>query len=136
VGQVAARRQVEAHHAVVRVEQRGVDGKVGGRARVGLHVDAPLGLVQTEGGERAVAAQVLDLVDDLVAAVVARARHALRVLVGEARAEALHHRLGGEVLRGDQLDAQHLALLLLDQQPVDLRVPVLQVGVSAGGHDV
>ena len=136
VREMAARRQVEPHDAVVRREQRSVDGEVGGRAGVGLHVDAPLGRIAVERGERARAAQVLHLVNDLVAAIVARARHALRVLVGHARAEALHHRLGGEVLGRDELDAMDLPLLLLEQEAVDLRVPVLQVGVSARGHGV
>ena len=39
------------------------------------------------------------LIDILVATVIALERKALRVLVREARAEALHHRLGREVLR-------------------------------------
>ena len=71
VGQVAPRGEVEAHDAVVRVEQGGVDREVGRRARVGLHVDAPRGGVEAKRLERARLAQQLDAVDVLVAAVVA-----------------------------------------------------------------
>ena len=87
------------------VEERGVHGHVGGGTGVRLHVDAPLGLVEAVSGERAVLAEDLDLVDVLVAAVVARAGETLGVLVGEARAQSLHHGRGGEVLGRDELDA-------------------------------
>mmetsp|Transcript_16865 Transcript_16865/g.50549 ORF Transcript_16865/g.50549 Transcript_16865/m.50549 type:complete len:203 (-) Transcript_16865:511-1119(-) len=40
--QMAAARQVQAHHAVVRLQQCRVDGEIGGAARVRLHVHAPL----------------------------------------------------------------------------------------------
>lgn len=62
--------QVEAHDAVVRVEQGRVGGEVGRRARVGLHVDAPLGRVQVEGVQSALDAQPLVLVDHFIATVV------------------------------------------------------------------
>mmetsp|Transcript_46937 Transcript_46937/g.93525 ORF Transcript_46937/g.93525 Transcript_46937/m.93525 type:complete len:415 (+) Transcript_46937:429-1673(+) len=84
VGQVAAGGQIQAHDAIVRVEQAGVDGKVSRRARVGLHVDAPLSRVQVEGSQSTRAAHVLKCVDVLVATIVASAGQALRVLVGEA----------------------------------------------------
>ena len=99
------------------------------RASPRLHVHAPRRGVQAEGGEGAGAADVLHLagvamapqasaprapprnaarphlVDDLVAAVVARAGQALAVLVGERRAQRLHHRSRREVLGRNQLDA-------------------------------
>ena len=112
---------IGTHDAVVRVEEGGVHGEVGGRAGVRLHVDAPVVGRQAKGLERAVAAEVLELVDHLVATVVPSSGQALRVLVGHARAEALHHGLGGEVLRRNQLDAVHLALFLLDQNVVHLQ---------------
>ena len=58
---------------------------------------------------RSCLAEGLDLVDDLVATVVARAGEALGVLVGEAGAQRLHHGGAGEVLRRDQLDAAAVA---------------------------
>lgn len=108
------------------LEERSVDGKVSGGARVGLDIDTPLGVVESEGSERTRTAQVLSLVDELVPAVVARPREALGVLVGHARSEALHDGLRGEVLGGDEFDAIHLTLLLLQKQVVHLRVPFLQ----------
>ena len=61
MGQVAAGRQVHAHHAVARLAHGHVHGGVGLRARVRLHVHV-LGAEELLGaldGER------LDLVDDL-----------------------------------------------------------------------
>jgi hypothetical protein len=142
VREVATRGEVEPHDPVVRVEQRSVGSEVRGRSRVGLHVDAPGGGVEAERGERAGPAEVLDLVDDLVAAVVARPRHALRVLVGERGAERLHDGEGGEVLRGDELDAAPLTPLLPLQEVVDDGVGGLEGGqtprrdgVHGGGGD-
>mmetsp|Transcript_123991 Transcript_123991/g.332958 ORF Transcript_123991/g.332958 Transcript_123991/m.332958 type:complete len:366 (-) Transcript_123991:23-1120(-) len=117
VGQMATAGKIQAHDARVRRQQCRVDGEVSRAAGVGLHVDAPLLRVQVERLESAVLAQVLDLVDDLVASVVARPRLALGVLVGERGSERLHARPGREVLRRDQLDRIDLPLfLLLDQR--------------------
>jgi hypothetical protein len=66
---------------------------------VRLHV----GVLGAEERLDPVAGEVLDVVDDLVAAVVALAGIALGVLVGEHRAGGLHHGRRREVLRGDEL---------------------------------
>ncbi len=58
---MATAGQVEAHEAVMRAQKRRVDGEVGRRARVRLHVDAPLGRVEAERLEGAIAGEVLDL---------------------------------------------------------------------------
>ena len=79
MGQVAALVELHAEHGVAGVEQREVDGHV----RVGTGVRLHVGVVGTEERLRAFACEILDLVDDLVAAVVALARIALGVLVGE-----------------------------------------------------
>ena len=68
------------------------------------------------------AAEVLDLVDHLAAAVVALARHALRVLVVEPGAERLEDRERGEVLGRDQLQGLLLAPQLLVQEAGHHRV--------------
>ena len=70
VGEVAAVGQVQAHDAAVGLDDSGVDGKVGGRSGVGLDVDAPLLGVESEGREGALLGEGLQLVDELVAAVV------------------------------------------------------------------
>ena len=66
----------EAEHPVARLEDREVDGHVRLRSRVRLHV----GVLGAEERRRAVPRQLLDLVDDLAAAVVALAGIALGVL--------------------------------------------------------
>ena len=95
------------------LEQRQVDGHVGVGAGVGLHV----GVRRAEQRLGPLAGDVLDLVDDLVAAVVALARVALAVLVGEHRAGGPQHGRRGEVLAGDQLEGGVLALdLAVDER--------------------
>ena len=44
--------QIQAHETVVRLQESGVDGEVGRRAGVRLHVDAPLRRVQVESLQR------------------------------------------------------------------------------------
>lgn len=62
--------QIQAHDAVVRLQDGRVGGKVGGGSRVRLNVDAPQLRVQAEGVERSFLTQQLDLVDDLCTSVV------------------------------------------------------------------
>ena len=85
---------------VARLQQREVDGHVGLRAGVRLHV----GVLGAEELLGAVDGQRLGDVDELAAAVVALAGVALGVLVGQHRAGRLQHGLADEVLRGDQLE--------------------------------
>ena len=99
---------------------REVHGHVRLRARVRLDVRV-LGVEQRP---RAVDRELLDLVDDLAAAVVAAARIALRVLVRGDAAYRLERRRPREVLGRDQLDLAALALELLPEQVGDLGVDV------------
>ncbi|MCY1560596.1 hypothetical protein D9M68_977460 [compost metagenome] len=83
-----------------------------------LHVGGPAVLVGAEELFDAVDGELLGLVDELAATVVAAARVALGVLVGELAALGHHHRGRGVVLARDQLDVLFLALvLLLDDGP-------------------
>ena len=143
VREVAAVGQAHAQDGVVRLQQREVHRGVGLRARVRLHV-GPV------GGEElldAVDGELLDHADMLAAAVVALARVALGVLVGQHRALRLHHARAGVVLGGDELDVVFLACALgLDGGPefgvvaVDLHVLVehggLLKGMGCGGRNV
>ncbi len=88
-----------------------VDGRVGLRAGVGLHV----GVLGPEQRLGAVDRQLLGDVDPLAAAVVAPPRIALGVLVRQHRALAFEHRPRDEVLRGDHLERALLALELAAQ---------------------
>ena len=122
VRQVAAVVEREAEHAVARLEDREVDGHVGLRARVRLHVRV-LGAEQLL---RARARELLDLVDDLAASVVALARIPLGVLVRRHRPDRLEHRRPREVLGRDQLDLPALPVELAAEQLGDLRIDVVQ----------
>ena len=130
VRQVAAGGQRHAHHGLARLDEREVDGEVGRRARVGLDV----GVVGAEQGPGARGAQRLDLIDDLLALVVALAGIALAVLVGQDRAGRGEH--GGRriVLRGDQPDLVVLPALLGDDQVGDLGIDGMQRLVQRGMH--
>src|SRR5439155_2144049 len=77
---------------------------------------------------RAVDRELLDLVHDLAAAVVAPPGVALRVLVRRRRADRLEHRGPREVLRRDQLDLAALAFGLALEERGDVRVDVGQPG--------
>jgi hypothetical protein len=77
---------------------------------------------------RAVDRRLLDLVDDLAAAVVALAGVALGVLVRRNAPDRLEDARPGEVLRGDELDLAALPLELLAQERSDLRVDLDEPG--------
>ena len=111
VGEVPTLVEAQAHDLVAGLEQGEVGGHVGVGARVGLHV----GVVGAEQLAEPRAGELLGLVDHQVAAVVALARVALGVLVGEHRALRGDDRPRREVLRRDELDGGVLPLgLALD----------------------
>ena len=129
VGEVAAVGEREPHDRVPRLEQRVVDGGVGLRAGVRLDV----GVLGPEQRLGAVDGQLLGDVHPLAAAVVAAARVALGVLVGEHRALAFEHRPRDEVLRGDHLERALLALELAAQDLGDLRIDLRERAVEVVG---
>ncbi len=95
------------------------------RARVRLDVR----VLGAEELLRAVDRELLDLVDDLAAAVVAAAGIALRVLVRRGGADRLEHRRPREVLRRDELDLPALALELFREESRDVGVDLVEPGV-------
>ena len=100
VREVAAVVEPQAEDRVAGLQQREVRGHVRLRARVRLDVR----VLGAEELLRAVDRELLDLVDDLAAAVVAAAGIALGVLVRRHGADRLEHARPGEVLGCDQLD--------------------------------
>jgi hypothetical protein len=127
MGEVAAVVEAEAEHGVAVVQQRLVHAHVGVGAAVRLHV----GVVGAEDALHPLDGQRLDVVDDGVAAVVALARVALGVLVGERAAHRTHDGRRGEVLAGDELQAGGL--------PFDFAIDEIEhdgvgVGVAGEGH--
>ena len=105
MGEVTAVRQCEAEDGVAGGQQRGHRRGVGLGARMRLHV----GVFRAEQCGHAVDGELLDHVDVLAAAVVAPARIALGVLVGQHRPLGLHHRQRSEVLTRDHLQRGLLA---------------------------
>mmetsp|Transcript_12950 Transcript_12950/g.27501 ORF Transcript_12950/g.27501 Transcript_12950/m.27501 type:complete len:464 (+) Transcript_12950:200-1591(+) len=91
VRQVSARGEVKSHDTVVRAEECGVHGKVGGRSGVGLDVDAPFLGIQAVCLEGTLLAELLDLIHDFITSVVSGVGKALGVFVGEGRSEAIHY---------------------------------------------
>jgi hypothetical protein len=130
-GEVPAVGQVRRQHRVAGLEQREVDGHVRLRARVRLDIDV-LGAEQLAGARDR---ELLGPVDDLAAAVIAPARIALRVLVGEHRADRLEHRLGDEVLRRDQLEVARLPLGLRPDDVGDVGIDLVQGFHGASSND-
>lgn len=98
VGQVATGGEVETHDAVLGLDHGSQGSKVSGGSRVGLDVDTPLLGGETEGVKGTLAAEVLDLIDVLVATVVTGTGETLGVLVGQGGSVGLHDGLGGKVL--------------------------------------
>ena len=122
VCEVPAVGQRHGQHRVAGLEQREQHREVGRRAGVRLHV----GVLGAEHLLAAVDGELLDLVDHVAAAVVARARQSLRVLVGQHGAGGLEHGAAGEVLAGDELQRLLLADELAAQQLVELGVQVIE----------
>ena len=105
VREVAAVGELHGHDRVAGLQQREQAAMLADEPECGctLACSAPKKLLAAVDGE------LLDLVDHVAAAVVARARAALGVLVGEHRAGGLEHGAAGEVLAGDELERLLLA---------------------------
>ena len=99
-----------------------VDRQVGGRARVGLHV----GVVDPEHGLGALDRQRLDLVDHLLALVVALARVALGVFVRQHRAGGLENGLRDVVFRCDEPTLSAWSCLFGAHERGDFRVGLVE----------
>lgn len=126
VGQVTAVRELEAEDRVAGRRDGVQDGRVRGRTRVRLHV----GVLGTEERLGTVDGELLGDVDVLAAAVVALARVALGVLVGEDGALGLEHGTRHEVLGRDHLEGVALTAELLLQDGGDLGVDLGERGVE------
>jgi hypothetical protein len=130
VGEVAAVGQAHAQHGVAGIQQRQKDGAVGLGAGVRLHV----GVVGAEQLLGAVNGQLLDI-DVFAAAVIALARIAFGVLVGELGALGLHHGGRAVVFRGDELDMLFLASVFLGHGTGQIRVKTGKCHVFAEHHE-
>jgi hypothetical protein len=131
VGEVAAVGQVQAHDGVTRVQQREHCRSVG----LGAGVRLDVGELGPEERLHAVDGQLLDDVDMLAAAVVALARVALGVLVGEDRTLRLHDGRRSEVLRGDHFQRGLLAVQLAGNCLLDLGIDCGKSVVQLLNHE-
>ena len=138
VGEVPAHGQGHGEDRVAGLHEGAVDGLVGARSAVGLHV----GVLGAEKRLAALDGDGLGLVDLGAAAVVAAARVALGVLVRQGRAEGGQHLGRGHVLAGDELQAGADPAQLRQEHPGDVGVEggegavVRPVERVAGGREV
>ena len=137
VRQVAAVVEAHAEQRVARREQREIDRRVRLRAGVRLHVRVR----RAEQFLRALDRERLGDVHVLAAAVIALARIALGVLVGQHRALGREHARARVVLGGDQLEVLFLAALLGDIAPASsgsndsMLMPGPNMGFLAAGPE-
>lgn len=110
MAEMATVGEVETHQPAVRRHDSLVDLEVGRAAAEALDVDTPLGRVGVESLESTPLAEELDLVNVLVAAIVASAGVALGVLVGHGGAKGIENSAGGDIFGGDEDDGLPLAL--------------------------
>ncbi len=132
MGKVAALGQVHAEDLVARVDEGQVGGHVGLAAGVGLDV----GVLGAEKLFGAFYREVFRLVDLGAAAVVAAAGIAFGVFVGEAGSLGFENGRGGEVFRGDKLDAVALAGEFGVQNGGELGIGLLDVFVHGGSSSI
>ena len=123
VGKMAAGSEAKPHDGVAGLQQRQHDGLVRLAARMRLHIGE--GAVEQALG--AIDGQLLDHVDILAAAVIAPSGIAFGIFIGEQRARRVEHGLGDDVLGSDQLDLVLLALGLVLDRAIDLRVGIFQM---------
>ena len=87
VAEVTTVVEVQAHKGVARIQASQEDGCIGLSTRVRLHV----GILCVEELADAVDGKLLHLVHNLTAAIIALARIALGIFVGQARAHGCHN---------------------------------------------
>ena len=102
---MAALREIHAHHGIAHIQQRKVHGQVGLRTGMRLHV----GIFGAEQFAGTVNGQLLNLVHIRAAAVIAVARIALCILIGEHCAHCGHYRGADNVFTCNQLNVAALA---------------------------
>ena len=121
--QVAAVREVHPHERVARLDEAEIDGHVGLRAGMGLHVR----IRRAKELFHPVPREVLGHVHEFAAAVVPLAGVSLGVLVRQGRTERLEHGAAHEVLGCYQLELGVLPVGLAAHRIKHFRIVLLQV---------
>ncbi len=115
---MSAGGEIETHEGIARLQQREKHGLIGLAAGIRLHI----GEFAIEQTADALDREVLDDVDELAAAVIALARIAFGIFVGQHRALGFEHGLGDDVFRCDQLDLIALAAEFLADRVEDFGI--------------
>mmetsp|Transcript_18377 Transcript_18377/g.31204 ORF Transcript_18377/g.31204 Transcript_18377/m.31204 type:complete len:519 (-) Transcript_18377:271-1827(-) len=136
MGQMTSTGQIQAHDPGMRRKKGRVHGKVCRTATVRLNIHTPFLLIEAEGLQCPILAEILHFVNDLVSAVVAISWLSLRVFVGQSRAQALHDSARGEVFGGNEFDAPGLSCLFLLHQLVHEWINLGQGPVARQGRAV
>ena len=113
VAEMATVGQIQTHQPAMGRHDGLVNLEVGRAAAQALNVDTPLRRVEVEGLKGTLLAQKLDLVNVLVAAIVASAGETLGVLVGHGGAKGIENSTRRDILGGDEDDGLALALDLI-----------------------
>ena len=116
--QVASRREIEAHERVAGLHERHERALIGLAAGIGLNIGEPA----VEQFASALDRQLLRDVDELAAAVIALARIAFRVFVGQHRPLRFENRARHDIFRGDELDVVALTAELEFDRAGDFRI--------------
>ena len=111
MGQMSPAGEVHAHKGVPRLQQ----GRIGRQICLGSGMGLHIGVLCAEKRLGPVNGQPLNLVHIFASAVIPPPGIALGVLVGQATAHGGHHRRGGDVFRGDELNILLLPLILPPQ---------------------
>ena len=116
-------RKIHRQHRVAGIEEGEIARLV--HRRAGKRLD--VGVFGAEERAGAVAREVLDAVGEFLPAVIAPARIAFRVFVGQHRTERRQHFGIGVVLRRDHLDAVVLATFLAGDGVCDVGIEGLKL---------
>ena len=118
MGEMPARIQAHAEDGIARLGQRQEHALIGLRAGMRLHI----GETAAEQALGAVDGQIFGDVDILAAAVIALARIAFGIFIGEDRARRFENGAGDDIFGGDQLDFMLLPLELVRHGAVKLGI--------------
>ena len=130
MSKVSAVRHGNAHNLIADVEERAIYGVVRRRAGIRLNVH----MFATEESLAALDRKVLNLVDELVPFVIARARIAFRILVRENGTAGFKNVFDRIALRGDHLEGRALVIRLFLNKIVNLSVGRLKIRLTFNGH--
>src|SRR6266566_425190 len=130
VREVPAMRQIQAENRVARLQHRRIRRHVGLRSSVGLDI----GMLGPKKLFGTITRQVLDNIGKLAATVIAFARIALGILIGEHRAHGFEHSVADEILGSNQLQTFVLTPGFVVNSSRDIWISYIQRAGYLVGH--